>query len=61
MKKVQKLTLKVLETSDTARRLSVTVHNSHNRVLQTPNYLVSTRGGALNGVIKHNLRDSTFD
>ena len=33
MKKVQKLTLKVLETSDTARRLSVTVQNSHNRVL----------------------------
>jgi hypothetical protein len=56
----KKLTIQLLDKVETARRLLLTLHNSHNRVIPTPNYILSTRGGTLNGIIKHNLKDTNY-
>ena len=56
----KKLTVQLLDKVDTARRLTLTLHNSHNKVINTPNYILTTRGGALNGIIKHNLRETGY-
>jgi hypothetical protein len=38
--------------------LTLTIHES--KQLQTPSYILTTKGGALNGILKHNLRDQTY-
>ena len=38
--------------------MNLTIHQS--KQLQTPSYILTTRGGALNGIIKHNLREQAY-
>jgi len=36
----------------------LTLHES--KLLHTPSYILTTKGGALNGILQHNLRDQSY-
>jgi hypothetical protein len=54
-----KLSLTISNTFETARRCTLAFNNKK-ITLETPNYILTTKGGALNGIIKQNLKDSNY-
>eukprot|EP00347_Sterkiella_histriomuscorum_P003481 403364131 len=50
--------MRVVLTVEKARKLEINFRN--NQTMLTPNFIMTTKGGALNGIIKHNLKEVNY-